>query len=273
MSTGSKMNPNDPLAGVEREILADSLRAQNELLERELWFMGRYMLSSPATIVARFGGGAQNQPQQTFDGDGQDPYSGIAVLNPTAVPVALGFEAGAAALSAYVVPAFSYLVLPQRFVNCSLGIVNATDAAGPAVAMTIARLRVPPLGVLSGPYGSPPGGAKTVDQGGIADTVQVANGVVAPAAGAVIAQLLAPPAGIYSLQVVTAAVGDPNQPANLQLWRGGQLLGGLLSPATPIPVTRERMTLNGTQVISVVGINAGAPGSVYSAFIAATQIA
>jgi hypothetical protein len=144
-------NPTDRMAEIERDVLGDQLMAQRELLELETYALRRWMMEPPDSRRVFLGLGVG---EQTLDGDERDPFSGVAVINTSNVPVAIGFApGGAVGAGLFQVPAGSFLVLPVRFVHLSVGVVNAADAAGAQFWVTAARLRVPPIGVNGGQIG------------------------------------------------------------------------------------------------------------------------
>ena len=113
---------------------------------------------------------------------------------------------------------------------------------------------------------------KTVSQG-LADSLHAGGEVTAPAAGAAIATLAAPPAGVYEVQVAVwisaAAAADAT---NVELRRGGSALYTPLVVATQFSFRKYRVTLTGSQNLTVNAIAVGTAGVIYSAEIVATRI-
>ena len=108
---------------------------------------------------------------------------------------------------------------------------------------------------------------------GVADSLQAAGEVTAPAAGAAIATLAAPPVGVYDVVLdVWLSAAAAADASNMKLQRGGaDLFSPLFVVNNPIE-HRYRITLNGSQNLSVVAIAAGGAGVVYCAQITATRI-
>lgn len=303
-SVGAGM-ADEELESLAREAAGDLVEAQRTAVELELDVLRRYIMGAPASARVRVGAG--QQAEQTVDGDQRAPFVGLAVLNPTPVAVGLGFEAGGGTpqFAPFTIPAYSWMVLPIRFVSASIG-VSALDAVGPNYTVTLVRLRVPPLGIHAGPLGSSgtvdvtdragrllglvaPAGGSTwdvsdragrllgVEQGGIADSIVASGAVTSPGAGAAIASIAAPGAGVYAVQATTWAADTAEVVANafnLRLRHGAVSAGNLSSrSATPVTITRERLTVAAGEAIDVIAIAAATVGATYNAVIAATRIA
>lgn len=106
--------------------------------------------------------------------------------------------------------------------------------------------------------------------------VYASGSAVAPAAGAAIATLAAPPKGVYRVKVTSsvsnAAVADVG---NLRLRRAGV---DLVSPiphgvsGQPQDFVAEEVALDGTQNLTVEAVGAGTAGVEYNATIVATRV-
>ena len=110
---------------------------------------------------------------------------------------------------------------------------------------------------------------------GIADTLYGSGSATAPGAGATIATLAAPPAGVYMLRVTlgqgpaaTIAAADCG---NWKLTKSGAsfIAAGL---ASNCEVVVNRITLDGSTTITVAALGAATAGVVYTASIKATRI-
>jgi hypothetical protein len=270
-------NPDDPLAGIERETLADQLLAQREVLELENHLLRRILFMQPGLSVVTLAGGAtQSQPvaEVTLPGDERDAWNGVYVENPSGLAVAVGFNAGGAQGAAgYLVPPNTWKLIPVRYVNLSVGLVDPTQVAAAAARITITRLRVPPMGVASGPLTSTP---VALD-----DTISTAQSISAPVAGAVVASLTGITAGLYRVVVTSYQTGTPDALAgNMRLSAGSPatIVGSLPSTPTPVQTVFERVRVipNATAVLQLLMVtaisNAGA-GAFYFASLAATRIA
>jgi hypothetical protein len=257
-------NADDPIAALERETLADALRAQRELLELEEYVLRRFMFNQPATVVATFGSGQLQPGEQTFPGDQRDPFNGVVVLNPTPAIVNVGFEAGAGPASPFTVPAFSWVALPVRFVNLSLSVDSATAASAVERRVTALRLRVPPLGAAGGDYGGRLAAANTGLQTGMFTT---------PIVNSTIVQLGAQTGGLYDVEVVTLqqATADPVMDG-MQLVHGAVIVGRLAS--APVAVTKRlaRVEISPGESLFVSSRVATAVGTVYVASLSAHRI-
>jgi len=98
--------------------------------------------------------------------------------------------------------------------------------------------------------------------------------VAVPGVGAVIAQLVTPPAGSYAVRTTTGQAGTVDTSTrNMQLRKGATTLVDLPSTASPQDTELEQITVNGTQNIEVIAISAGGAGSVYMATLVANRIA
>jgi hypothetical protein len=261
-------NENDPLGVLERESVADQLLAQRELIALEQWLLER-MMGPPGPAIDPVTFGAGGAAEQTLDGDPRDPFVGVAILNPSpATPVFIGFAPGGALNPgrALMVPPQSYLVLPVRYAALSLAVVGMDPNAQPFTAWAV-RLRVPPLGVHSGPYGVSPLSA-------LADTQTLASSVVAPGGAVAIANLTPLTPGLYTADITTFQPSTPDGAnANMQLLEGGSIVGSL--PSTPNPITTHvpRLTVPSSNPRILVRSNAAAgAGAVYFASIIATRI-
>jgi hypothetical protein len=264
-------NPTDRMAEIEREGLGDQLLAQREVLDLEGYALRRWLFDPPGSYVVRLA--ANGRYEETIPGDERDPWGGAVILNPSGAAVGVGFAAGGATgAPLFVVPAGSYLAVPVRFVNISIGLVDqATDLAGPEARIVVSRLRIPPMGIQAGPIAS-------TDLGGIADTVSAAGSTAAaPAANTVIAQVPNLVPGVYRVTTVTyeSAAPDAN-PANIQLLAGGQIKGAALpSTATPLSTPFPRVTVpaGASTIVLRTGGAVGGAGSVYTGVISATRLA
>jgi hypothetical protein len=256
---------------VDREDLGRLWEGLNDLAANERFLLQRWIEGVPMANAIYFGTG--QALEQTLIGPGADErFQGVAVFNYGGSTINIGFAAGAASgVPLYRCPPETLLVLPINFQDVSLA-VNSAAAAGAQFPVTVARLRVAPLG----PQAFPLSGG--IEQGGLADSVLAAGATAAaPASGTTVATIPAAqlPAGVYSVQVTSYETGtiDAN-PVNMTLRRGATPIGPLASTAVVTQVTRERVTLDGSSALTVVvGAAAGGAGSVYVASLAATQIA
>lgn len=263
-------NADDPLAGIEREVLADQLRAQRDVLELEDYVLRRLMFAQPGLAVISLAGGSTGLASDTLLGDERDAWSGVYVENAGPFAVALGFAAGGSTGGGgYLVPAGTWKLIPARYVHLSVGLVDPTQIAGPLTRVTIARLRVPPMGAQAGVISA-------VSLGGIADTGSAAGATAAaPAINSTITSL-AVPAGLYRVDVVTYEPTTPDaNPANAQLLSGATVVGTLPTTSVPIatPFARVLVLPAAPVLILRTGGTIGGAGSVYFGSIAATRIA
>lgn len=108
---------------------------------------------------------------------------------------------------------------------------------------------------------------------GLADSLHAAGEATAPAAGAAICTLAAPPAGVYDVAVAAwvsaAAAADAS---NIELRRAGSALYTPLVVAVTHAFRRFRITLDGSQNLSVNAIAIGTAGVVYAAEINAVRV-
>lgn len=267
-------NPEDPLSGIERETLTDQLQAQREVLELEQHVLRRLMFAQPRLGVVQLGGGAANSAspiEQTIAGDERDGWNGVYVENPGPAAVALGFSAGGAQGAAgYLIPANTWKVLPVRHINLSVGLVDQAQAAGPFVRVTVAQLRMPPVGVSAGPLASH-------SLGGVDDTLTIAGfTAAAPPVATTIVQLGALTPGLYRVDLVTYQSTTPDaNPANAVLVAGGAAPRLLPTTAAPIatPIARVLVTPTAPTLLVRTGGAGGGAGSIYFASMAATRLA
>lgn len=270
-------NPEDPLAAIERQTIADQLQSQRDVLELEDYVLRRLMFQQPALNVVTLAGGATQVPslaESTIPGDERDVFNGVYVENPGFAPIAIGFNAGGAqGAGGYIVPSNSWKLIPVRFVNLSVGLVDPSLVSGPTIRVTVARLRVPPIGTSSGPLTGVP-------FLGIDDTI-VLGGATAPSPGAnaSIVGLTGIPAGLYNVQLTTYQSTAPDaQATNIKLQANVRTVTSSL-PSTSVPLTtnmRVRVDPNTNPVLQLLALNvnnAGGAGSVYVGIIAATRVA
>lgn len=263
-------NPDDPFAAIARETIADQLQAQRDVLELENYGLRRWLYNAPGSQVVRLGAGGR--VEETLPGDERDPWIGVAILNPSSVPIGVGFAAGGAiGTPLFTIPAGSYLTVPVRFVNVSVALVNASDALGPEARIVVCRLRVPPLGIQAGSL------AGAVDLGGVADTnVASASTAAAPVAGTTIAAIAGLTPGVYRVDVVTYQHTAPDANlSNARLLASGLFRGPLPTTSQPIATALPRVTVSpgGTSTLELqVTGNAGA-GAIYYGSLTATRLA
>lgn len=126
--------------------------------------------------------------------------------------------------------------------------------------------------------GGIPASLPTAQQGNsLTDTTSVS----APGAGATIATVT-PVAGIYEV-IVNSYIGGTtvatNEMTNMRLTIGATPVGRILnsvpgtSGAVSVTQTKFRVSVNGSQAISVIAVVAGTAGSVYAASVVASRIA
>jgi hypothetical protein len=106
------------------------------------------------------------------------------------------------------------------------------------------------------------------------DSLQAAGNVVAPVAAGVVANLAAPPAGIYEVRVAASvgagAVAADN--GNVKLQRGGVDLLAVV-PTNGAEQLLDRVTVTGAQALTLVAIGNATAAVVYSGRISVTKIA
>lgn len=107
---------------------------------------------------------------------------------------------------------------------------------------------------------------------GQADTLSAGANVTAPAAGANVVNLAAPPAGSYEVRIAAAvgagAVAADN--GNVQLKKGAAVVLTNL-PTTGAEQALERVTLDGATALTLVAVGAATAGVVYTGRISATR--
>lgn len=129
----------------------DTLLMHAKLLELELYRIRREMFADPGARKLTIGAG---QPtEQSIRGNQQDPYNGVVILNPTPATISIGFQVGAGYLAPAVVPPFSWVAFPERYVNLSFALLNPADQQLTITdPVTVLRTRIPP-DPGAGPYG------------------------------------------------------------------------------------------------------------------------
>lgn len=104
----------------------------------------------PVSSRETFGTG--EPPEKTLRGAPELPFNGVAILNPTAKRIMVGYsQTGGVGSSLYVPPA-SCMIWPAKFVQLSLAVSEA-DAGGPVEAIHVLRLPFPPETAQILPYG------------------------------------------------------------------------------------------------------------------------
>jgi hypothetical protein len=108
---------------------------------------------------------------------------------------------------------------------------------------------------------------------GVGDSIQAAGKVTAPGLGAAIVTLAAPPAGVYQVEVdvsVSAAGADAN---NMKMQKQGvDLFNPILVNNLNVSQHMYRVTLNGSQNLSINAVAAGTAAVVYLAQLVATRV-
>lgn len=108
------------------------------------------------------------------------------------------------------------------------------------------------------------------------ESKQARGAVTAPGAGAAIATIVAPPAGLYRITVIGRYGGTSDTTDNMELKKGATSLLVLpvlaVNNGTAIPVTVD-VRLDGATAITVNAIAAGAALTNYLAYIVATKVA
>lgn len=170
------------LAPEQQDRLEDTIEAQRELVYIELAYRRRQLLADPGLVRLIIGAGRDALNEHTLRGDPRDPYNGVAIFNPTSATLSVGFQAGTGLLAPTTVPPFSFICLPERYVNLSVALLNPADQQQTyASPVTVLRLRVPPHPD-AGPYGNPategpalaaanPGSAALIGAAGAASVV------------------------------------------------------------------------------------------------------
>ena len=130
------------LAHPEDDARADLALAHADLLELERWRLWREMLSDPRLTPLQVGSGQPNE--QTIQGNQQDPFNGLVVLNPTPVTLSLGFQSGMGVAAQAIVPPWTWVALPERHVNLSVATINQDQNAIAPNRVTILQTLVPP---------------------------------------------------------------------------------------------------------------------------------
>lgn len=124
----------------------------------------------------------------------------------------------------------------------------------------------------AGAIASPGAGVLGRTSVGIGDSVQAAGKVTAPGAGAAICTLAAPPAGVYAIEVdlVVSANTDVN---NMKMQKQAvDLFNPILAGNLNVSQHNYRITLNGSQNLTINAVIAGTAGVVYQAQIIATRV-
>lgn len=115
---------------------------------------------------------------------------------------------------------------------------------------------------------------RSIDVGGIGETQPAAGSAAAPAAGAAIASLAAPGAGVYDVEVTSYQRGTfDNADANMELRHGTTVVGKVLSTNVVATQRFRRVSVGAGETISVNATNAGGAGSQYVAALRATRVA
>lgn len=158
--------------------------------------------------------------------------------------------------------------------------VNAADPAG-LTDLQLAMLSVDAVGRLRVVATAATGAifVVTTSPTQLADTVENAARAVAPAAGAAVVTLVAPPAGTYDVDIVVGY--DAGAPAaaelnNMEVQRGGVALFTplqVLSVLNNLQVKKAQITFSGANNLSVNAIAAGTAGVGYTAAIFAKRVA
>jgi hypothetical protein len=115
-----------------------------------------------------------------------------------------------------------------------------------------------------------------VDQGGIDDSLVASATVTTPAANQVIAQIVAPPPGVYKVTVELTLTGTAEtQAANARLRQNATAVATLPTvsgAAVTPPVVLARLTVTAGN-IDVQAIALATTGAIYTAVITATRVA
>lgn len=109
---------------------------------------------------------------------------------------------------------------------------------------------------------------------GITDTVSAAGQATQPAAGAAVATLAAPGAGIYRVDVTGLQAGtvDTANLADLELRHGTTVVGKVPSAAVGLPVTFSRVTVLAGEALTVNATAQPAAAAIMVAALIATRI-
>lgn len=107
-------------------------------------------------------------------------------------------------------------------------------------------------------------------------TIGANSSVVAPAAGTVIVDSGAIPAGIYSVQVAGSYGGTPDVLDNMALWQGSVQVMSLpvipLANQSPVFIPLPGMAISNGEHLTIRNIFAGGAGSVFRGTIIATPV-
>jgi len=116
---------------------------------------------------------------------------------------------------------------------------------------------------------------QAVVTGNTGDSTMAAGTVLNPGAGAAIATIAAPGAGIYEVQLVTFCTGAAGTTNNMELRHGATTVKpSALSnvQGIPVQVTVQRLTVGAGEAISVNATAGDAGGATYVASIIATRV-
>lgn len=138
-----------PAPGPDAQAFLGSQRAAIEL---DLMEKRHRWLLTPRSQTVVFGEG--HEAEQTFRGNEQLPFRGVAIMNPTARAVHVAFGPGGAASSALVCPPYSALIWPATYSVLSLAVASSA-AAGAPEAIEVLELFDPPPLPSTAPYGAP----------------------------------------------------------------------------------------------------------------------
>ena len=263
----------------------------------------RELLEAPArTIRNRIRITANDNPVDLMAEHGF-PFGAVYIENPNDVTLEIGFagQQGLPGRSDEQVQPRAWQTIAQRFEVVSIGVDRAVafPAAGFEVFVSRHDRVLPPA---AGPLGNvgtlatSPSFVDIVDEVtrelgrvgptpgvafptlvGIGESISGAGVATAPVAGTAIATIAAGSlgAGVYRVEVSTHQEGtvDTATRANMRLRHGGTGMGPLLSTATRVTRTFERVTVAGGENLVVEAIANAAAASVYAAEIVATRIA
>jgi hypothetical protein len=129
------------------------LAEQRELTLLGLRDLGARWAHQPATSRIRVGGGEPGT--QSLLGNPTERFHGVALLNPTAKTVFLGFGPSGSVGSALLCPPGTGLIWPAEYTDLSVT-VSPADAALAAGEVLLLRLPYPPAAPELFPYGATP---------------------------------------------------------------------------------------------------------------------
>lgn len=263
----------------------------------------RELLEAPArTIRNRIRITANDNPVDLMAEHGF-PFGAAYIENPNDVTLEIGFagQQGMPGRSDEQVQPRAWQTIAQRFEVLSIGVDRAVAFPANGFEVFVSRhdrVLPPAAGPLGnvGTLATSPSFVDIVDEAtrelgrvgptagvafptlvGIGESVSGAGVVTAPGANVAIATIAAGSlgAGVYRVEVSTHQEGtvDVTTRANMRLRHGGTGMGSLLSTATRVTRTFERVSVLAAENLVVESVVAAAAGSVYAAEIVATRIA